>query len=82
MEAPNAASLANWRVDAIVDGLSAATEVTPTQIVATNYWAATVTAIPFTASGTNRMHFRIRNTANAALTEEVQLLGAAVYFEP
>jgi len=82
VEAPNGDSLANWRFDAIVDGLAAATEVTPVQIGATDYWLATVTAIPFTASSTNRINLRLRHTTAGALNDELQILGAALYFDP
>lgn len=82
VEAPNGDSLADWRFDAIVDGLSAATEVAPTQIAATDYWVATVTAIPFTESTTNRINLRIRHTTAGALNHEVQILGATIYFDP
>ena len=82
VEAPNGDSLSNWRFDAIVDGLSAATEVTPVQIGTTDYWVATVTAIPFTASATNRINLRLRHTTAGALNDELQILGAALYFDP
>jgi hypothetical protein len=83
MEAPNNDTLADWRFDAIVSGLAAATEVAPTQIGGSRWWRAQITGIPFTAAATNQLDVRIRHVGpSGALTKLVQMTGFCVYFDP
>lgn len=82
MEAPGSDILSDWRFDAIVSGLAAATEVAPVQMGGSRWWRATITGIPFTAGGTNRLDVRIRHTTPGVLSKLVQITGVCVYFDP
>jgi hypothetical protein len=82
MEAPNNDNLGDWRFDAIVSGLAAATEVTPTQIGTSRWWRATITGIPFNASSSNGLNVRVRHTTSGTLNKLVQMTGVCVYFDP
>lgn len=82
MEAPGNDILSDWRFDAIVSGLAAATEVAPVQMGGSRWWRATITGIPFTAGGTNQLDVRIRHITGGALSKLVQMTGVCVYFDP
>jgi hypothetical protein len=83
MEAPDNDSLVNWRFDAIVSGLAAATEVAPTQIGGSRWWRAQITGVPFTTAATNQLDVRVRHVGpSGGLSDLVQMTGVCVYFDP
>lgn len=82
MEATDGDSLAGWRFNAIMSGLAASADATPTQIGGTNWWRAQITGIPFTPSADNALNVRIKHTTPGAIADDVQLTGVCVYFDP
>jgi hypothetical protein len=83
MEAPDNDSLVDWRFDAIVSGLAAATEVAPTQIGGSRWWRAQITGIPFTTAATNQLDVRVRHVGpSGGLSDLVQMTGVCIYFDP
>jgi hypothetical protein len=76
-----ATSMADWRFN-VTTGAGSATEVTPVQLAGTQFWRATVTSIPFTASATDDVDVTIRHATGGAFSRHVYLLGACFYFEP
>jgi hypothetical protein len=80
-----ASTAANWRfrINNITAGL-AATGVAAVQIGTSRLLVATITGVPFTASADNLMLLQISNTATGAgvTGEVIDVLGAALYFDP
>jgi len=84
LHTPNgAADAANWRFR-VSSSAGTATAVAPVQIGTSNMHIATVTAVPFTASSTNTLNVQVAHSVGGggAVTEEIEILGCAFYFEP
>lgn len=74
---------ANWRFRVTNSTtVTSSAAVAPVQIGSSNFHVATVTAIPFSAGADNQMTLQLAHTAVAALTEEIDLLGACYYYDP
>jgi len=82
MEATDGDSLAGWRFNAIVSGLSVSADATPTQIGGTNWWRAQISGIAFNPSSANGLNVQIKHTTPGAIADDVQLTGVCVYFDP
>lgn len=81
---PNgAADAANWRFR-VNSSAGAASGVAPVQIGSSNMHVATITAVPFTASSPNTFTLQVLHTTggNVPVTQEIEILGCAFYFEP
>jgi hypothetical protein len=77
-----AGNAANWRFRVNTTG-GTSSAVAATQIGSTNFLAASITSIPFTASSTDNVNLQIANTAPGALSgETLDILGAVLYFDP
>jgi hypothetical protein len=74
-QAANSDALGNWSV-AVQTAAGLSSFVALSQIGATVYWKAKITAIPFTAGASNYCEIYMKHTANAALSHEVLVLGA------
>lgn len=81
---PNgAADAANWRFR-VTSSAGTATAVAATQIGTSNLHVATVAAVPFTSSAANTLNLQVAHSVGGggAVTEEIEILGCAFYFEP
>jgi hypothetical protein len=67
----------NWRFR-----VNSGASVAATQVGTTNFFAATITAITFTASADNTFNVQISNTTTAALADAIDVLGVALYYDP
>ena len=76
VQAPDNDSLAGWRLS--VSGSAAVAFV---QIGTSDYWVATATAIPFTASTVVVHTVNLHHTTSGALANELICLGVCLYFE-
>lgn len=74
---------ANWRFRGN-SAAGASSDVAAVQIGSSNFFVASITAIPFTASADNLLSIEISNTATTAGlgTEEIDVLGVVLYYEP
>ena len=73
----------DWRFrinNTTVPGASAG--VAPVVIGSSNFFVASITAIPFTASADNLLQVQISNTTTAALADPIDVLGVVLYYEP
>lgn len=72
--------LSDWRLSVTANGTSA--EATFTQIGSTNFWRATVTAIPYTAGAVDDLRINVRSTVAATpINREFIFLGYALAFD-
>jgi hypothetical protein len=67
----------NWRFH-----VNSGAGVAPVQIGSSNFFVASITAIPFTASAPNTFNVQVSNTAIAALADPIDVLGVVLYYEP
>lgn len=84
VHAPNgAASAADWRfrVNNGTTGTSSSA-VALVQVGTSNFLVATITGIPFSASADNLLNIQIAHNAAGAGVDQLDILGACLYFDP
>ena len=84
VHAPNgAASAADWRFR-VNNGTTASSSsaVALVQVGTSNFLVATITGVPFSASADNLLNIQIAHNAAGAGVDQLDILGACIYFDP